>query len=479
MVKMTGRAASSCCDRRFPQEAEFAFQLRLWLAEGVAAFQDTIAAIATPPGEGAVALVRVSGRDAVSVAARVIHPARGGSLTVLTPRMQCRATVADLDNGLVTVFRAPASYTGEDVVEFSGHGGPLLARRVLEAIVGAGARVAEPGEFTQRAFLHGKMDLTQAEAVMDLIRAQSDLALRAAREQLGGVLGRRIEVLRDDLLEVVAHVEAYIDFPDEDISPDSGALMLARLDAVRARVSDLLDTARPGRMLREGVRTVIFGAPNAGKSSLLNALAGHDRAIVSHLPGTTRDTIEEFLSVRGLPLRLIDTAGLRDAPDEIERQGIERTHRALEEADLALEVVDASQSPPSGASAPARSGLLVLNKLDLGEHAGWQGVVASRVSCLSGAGIAALADAIYDRVTGGDVRWSSGALAAVNTRHRDCLGRAAAGLDDARATLVAGASPEFVAVDLRVALNAIGEVIGGTDVESVLGRIFATFCLGK
>ncbi len=315
--------------------------------------KDTIAAIATPPGEGAVALLRVSGPEATAIASRVCVPARGGSLEKISLRRQVRARAhaadgATLDEVLVTRFAAPASYTGEDVVEISGHGGPLVARRLLEAVVAAGARVAAPGEFTQRAFLNGKLDLTQAEAVMDLIRAHSDLALRAANEQLGGGLGRRIESLREGLLNLVAHVEAHIDFPDEDISPETGAALLARLDDARAQVAALLDTARPGRILREGLRTAIVGEPNVGKSSLLNALAGRDRAIVSATPGTTRDTIEEYVAVGGLALRLVDTAGLREASDAIEREGIARAHREVAAADLVLQVADASLPPPRG-----------------------------------------------------------------------------------------------------------------------------------
>ncbi len=455
-------------------------------------YTDTIAAIATPPGEGAVALLRVSGLEAVAISARVCHRPAGKTLAGAEVRRACRATVRDgdgatLDEVLVTRFAAPASYTGEDVVEISGHGGPLVARRMLEAIVAAGARVAGPGEFTQRAFLNGKLDLTQAEAVMDLIRAHSDLALRAANEQLAGGLGRRIESLRENLLNLVAHVEAYIDFPDEDITPETGSALLARLDDARAQVAALLDTARPGRILREGLRTAIVGEPNVGKSSLLNALAGRDRAIVSALPGTTRDTIEEFVSVRGLALRLVDTAGLRESADPIEREGIERAHRELAGADLVLQVMDASQPPGSAARLPVASDaqqvrLVVLNKMDLGVHPEWrqrgsEGWIS--VSCVSGEGIDLLGGEIVARVAGGTLRSSSGAGAAINVRHRDCLARSRASLERARETLLAGEPPEFVAVDLRAALNAAGDVVGGTDTEDILGRIFATFCLGK
>ena len=462
------------------------------LGSGQPAMQttDTIAAVATPPGEGAVALIRITGPSALLVGDVVCRFKNGETLIAREPRVQTRASACDVagsivDEVLVTRFAGPASYTGEDVVEISGHGGPLVARRILEAVVAAGARVAGPGEFTQRAFLNGKLDLTQAEAVMDLIRAHSDLALRAANEQLGGGLGRRIESLRDGLLDLIAHVEAYIDFPEEDITPETGAALLARLDEARARVAALLDTARPGRILREGVRTAIVGEPNVGKSSLLNALAGRDRAIVSATPGTTRDTIEEFVSVRGLALRLVDTAGLRESSDPIEREGVARAHRELAGADLVLQVVEAGSAPAAAAPLPLPADaeqvrLLVLNKIDLGLHPDWvDHREALRVSCVTDEGIERLGVEIASRVAGGSLRSSAGELAAINVRHRDCLARAAASLERARAGLVAGEPPEFVAVDLRAALNAAGEVVGGAGTEDILGRIFATFCIGK
>lgn len=293
---------------------------------------DTIAAIATPFGEGAIALLRLSGPQALQMARAIFRGANE-----FTPRLAHFGAIHDgarkLDEVLLTVFPTPASYTGEDVVEIACHGGVLISRRILELLLENGARSAQPGEFTQRAYLNGKMDLTQAEAVMDLIGAQTDLALRAATEQLEGRLGAHFRELRDGLIEVLAHVEAYIDFPDEDIDPATGEALLAKIDSVRANASALLATARPGKILREGVRTVIFGAPNVGKSSLLNLLLGYERAIVSARPGTTRDVIEETIDVRGIPLRLVDTAGVRESDDEIEREGIARTRRQIERAD--------------------------------------------------------------------------------------------------------------------------------------------------
>lgn len=441
--------------------------------------QDTIAAAATPFGEGAIALLRVSGPDALAVVDRVC---RGVTPSTFPARRQRLAAIYDaagrrLDEGLISVHRAPASYTGEDLVEITCHGGILVKRRILEALCAAGARLAGPGEFTQSAFLNGKLDLTQAEGVMDLIRAQTDLALRAASEQLEGRLGQRFVALREDLLGLAAHVEAYIDFPDEDIDPETGAALLARFDVALGALEALLATAGQGRILREGVRTVIYGEPNVGKSSLLNALVGADRAIVSPTPGTTRDTIEEFINVRGLPLRLVDTAGLRESEDAIENAGMDRTRRSIARADLTLRVVDASRAP--GAFDASGTEILVLNKVDLGLHAGWEGAGdAMRVSCLHEVGLEELGEAIYRRVTGGQAVWND-AAPAINARHQASLERARASLSAARAALTSRVSPEFVAIDLREALDAIGETIGGTGAEDILTRIFSTFCIGK
>ncbi len=448
---------------------------------------DTIAAVGSPFGEGAIALVRVSGPVALVVAGKVCvgQP----DLASFSSRRQRLVQLLDregrpLDEVLLCVHRGPASYTGEDVVEISCHGGILVTRRVLETLLAAGARAAEPGEFTQRAFLNGRMDLTQAEAVMDLIRAQTDLAIRAAGEQLEGRLGQRINVLRETMLSLVAHVEAFIDFPDEDIDPDTGTALIERTDGLIGALDALLATAGQGRILREGVRTVIYGEPNVGKSSLLNLLLGQERAIVSATPGTTRDTIEESLNVRGLPLRLTDTAGLRESADPLENAGMAHTRRTLARADLALRVVDGSQPPsevltPTTDAAQLRVEILVLNKADLGVHPAWnEQPQAVRVSCRNGEGIEQLADAIYERVTGGQLSWSESAV-AINARHQACLQRAREALLTAREALRTGASPEFAALDLRAALDAVGAVVGQVDTEDILGRIFSTFCIGK
>lgn len=452
--------------------------------------EDTIAAVATPPGAGAISVIRVSGPGVLRVLGGAFRPARAGAFV---PR---RATLGrivdaagrDLDEGLLTFFPGPRSYTGEDVAEFAGHGGALVTRLVLERLVECGARPAEPGEFSRRAFLAGKMDLTQAEAVMDLISAKTELAVRAAQSQLSGGLGRRIEEARAAVLEIVAHVEAWIDFPEEDIDPATGALLQEKIAGVLRLIEGLLDTADRGRILREGLRTVIGGEPNVGKSSLLNLLLGYDRAIVSDVAGTTRDTIEEVINLRGIPLRLIDTAGLRDSDDALEQAGMERTRRQLDEAELILHVVDATRGPsgqpPIVAGGPGAVVLTVLNKTDLAPHPGWAPVVAASggkvvpLSCLTREGEAALVEAIFHLTGQTQAEWE-GECVAIGLRHRDALFRSREALQAGAALLEAQAPAELAALELREALDALGEIVGRLDIEDILGEIFGRFCIGK
>ena len=442
---------------------------------------DTIAAISTPTGEGAIALVRISVDEAIALADRIFRGSEKPSRFPSHAQRLGEIVEADqsIDQVVLSVHRAPASYTGEDLVEISSHGGILITARVLEACLRAGARAARPGEFTERAFLHGKMDLTQAEAVIDLIRARTDLALRSAHEQLEGRLGSQIRAIRSQVVEILAHIEASIDFPEEGIAPDEGAQLRDRLDSIRQKMRDLLATAEQGRILREGIRAVIYGPVNAGKSSLLNRLLGYDRAIVSENPGTTRDTIEEVINLRGIPIRLLDTAGLRDSVDEIERAGIARTEKSLAGADLLLQVLDRSgPKPASFDHNPAdRTGIVLLNKSDLPEHPDWRDVEALRICCLSENGLHGLEEAIVGRIAQQHLRPESGP--AINTRHRDCLRRALESCDLAAGTMGNGLAPEYMAVDLRAALSALGEITGEANAEEIRDSIFAQFCIGK
>jgi len=440
---------------------------------------DTIAAVASPMGMGAVALVRVSGPEAVAV----IDKLAGGRASRAPERHAVLAVLRDfsgmvVDEVLLTVFRGPRSFTGEDVVEIGCHGGVLVTRKVLSAVLEAGARLAEAGEFSQRAFLNQRMDLTQAEAVMDLITAQTELAMRAAHEQREGRLGRRTDALRAELLGVVAHLEAYIDFPDEDIDPDTGAAMLERIDSLIAAVQALLATADHGRILREGVRTVIYGKPNVGKSSLLNLLLGYERAIVSPTAGTTRDTVEEVVNVAGIPLRLIDTAGIRDGGDAIEVEGIRRSFQQLGRADLVLEVVDGSAPREELLDQVSSKRILILNKSDLGLHPDWQASGGLAFSCREETGAEVLAEQIQAALSFGVADWGEHSV-AINARHQDCLRRALASLQAGRSQLAAGHSPEFVAADLRDGLAAVGGIAGRVDTDEILGEIFSRFCIGK
>jgi tRNA modification GTPase len=442
---------------------------------------ETIAAISTPPGEGAIALVRISGPAAVSIAEKIFRGKKRPSR--FASHIQYFGDIVTESGGLIdevmmSIHRAPASYTGEDIVEISCHGGTLVTAKVLEACLHAGARGARPGEFTERAFLNGKMDLTQAEAVIDLIRARTDLALRSATEQLEGKLGEQIKGIRDSLVDLLAHVEASIDFSEEGIAPDEGNSLRVRLDSAREQIAALLATADHGRILRDGVRVVIYGATNAGKSSLLNRLLGYERVIVSDAPGTTRDTIEETVNLCGVPVRLLDTAGLRTSTSDIEREGIARTERSLQKADLRLHIVDRNAAPPAHFEQNANGNeLLVLNKSDLSEHPEWKDTNALRVSCVTGDGLGDLENEILSRISKQNLR-PENAL-AINMRHRDCLRRALEACDRARKTLDETFSPEYLSVDLNEALEAVGEVIGTVGVEQILDSVFGQFCIGK
>src|ERR1700736_5548069 len=440
---------------------------------------DTIAAISTPPGEGAIALVRISGANAIAVADKIFRGKQKPSESA--SHVQHFGEIVDeqgrlIDQVMISIHRAPASYTGEDLVEISCHGGTLVSAKVLEACLRAGARGARPGEFTERAFLNGKMDLTQAEAVIDLIRAKTDLALRSATEQLEGRLGAGIKKIRDALVDLVAQIEASIDFSEEGIAPDEGGKLCARLDSIREEIANLLATAHQGRILREGVRVVIYGATNAGKSSLLNRLLGYERVIVSDTHGTTRDTIEELVNLRGLPIRLIDTAGLRTPTSDLEREGMTRTERALQTADLRLHVVDRSApKPPHFAKQTANGNeIVLLNKSDLIEHHDWKRFNALRISCVTGDGLPQLEQKILGHIAKENLRPES--AAAINTRHRDCLRRALEACDRAVATMSNGLAPEYIAVDLKDALHALGEMLGTVGVEQILDSVFSQFC---
>ena len=447
-------------------------------------FEDTIAAIATPIGEGGLAVVRVSGPNALEIADRSfegkVKPSKAPSHT-----MHYGAITRDgkrVDEVLLAVMRAPRTYTRENVVEITCHGGILPAKMVLDTMLQNGARLALPGEFTKRAFLSGRIDLTQAEAVIDLIHSRTELALNAANEQLAGKLSQQINQLRDEVMLPLAHVEAHIDFPDEDIAPDTKEKLIARLQHAVTFMDELLKTAEEGRILRRGIRAAIIGRPNVGKSSLLNLLLGTDRAIVSPIPGTTRDTVEETANIRGLPVTFVDTAGLREAGGIIEEEGIRRSRVAYQQAELVLHIFDGSEALSdtdrkqlNEFSGKAR--LLVRNKIDLPARLELP-CPAIDVSCATGEGLEGLKDAIKDMIWSGRVK-SDMPQVMINSRHQDALQRARAAISLAIESLNRDQTLEVVAMELRIAVNAVGEIVGKTSTEDLLDSIFSQFCIGK
>lgn len=478
---------------------------------------DTIAAIATPQGYGGIGIVRVSGPDAFAVVLPLLR--RPGGETALPPshtltysHIVALQTQEILDETLVAFMRAPHTYTREDVVEIQGHGGPLILQRILRQVLAGGARMANPGEFTLRAFLNGRLDLAQAEAVMDLISSQTEAGQRLAMQQLRGRISEQVQHARHALLGVIARIEASIDFPEEDVpTPQPAELVPPIMEALR-QVDSLLAGSEQGRLYRQGLRTAIIGRPNVGKSSLLNALLRAERAIVTPVAGTTRDTVEEVANVRGIPLHLIDTAGITPTIDPVERIGVERSRAAAESADLTLLVVDGSEllseqdrrvseelramgfgNEAQQSDHPAvawqdmarRPVILVVNKSDRHQvveidqlRQMWSGASLIHTSMLTGAGIAELEEQIANLVLAGKTLQSESAL-ITSARHQESLRRAAEHIRASMLPLREELPLDFVSIDLRAAYDALGEVTGETASEDLLERIFSEFCIGK
>lgn len=450
---------------------------------------DTIAAIATPPGEGGIGIIRMSGPDAQSIALRIFRPVRAGRLR--SHRVRYGHVIGPdgevIDEALLTLMAAPHSFTREDVVEISCHGGALPIQLTLEAALAAGARLANPGEFTLRAFLNGRIDLSQAEATLDVIRAQTSAGLAIAQAQLGGWLAREVQAARTAILEPLAYITALIDFPEEGIELQTVA---GPIEQALTTVERLLAGADQGMVLRNGARVVLVGRPNVGKSSLLNALLRVERAIVTPIPGTTRDTLEEMANLAGVPVVLIDTAGMRTSTDPVEQIGVERAAAALAGADLALLVFDSSQpfTPEDEAMLVAtadRPTIIVWNKCDDPDvppppappHPKAMAVVAC--SARHGHGIDTLAKIIATTLLGGTLPAVGATHLVSNPRHRAALRRAAEFLRAAQETLATGAATDLLAADLTGAANALGEITGETVGEDLLDMIFSRFCIGK
>lgn len=447
--------------------------------------EETIAAVATPPGTGGVAIIRISGKASFEVAARVfsVPQERWKSHTVRFGKFR-DAEGNVVDEGLLLPMRGPRSYTGEDTVEIHCHGGSLITRRVLEIVLKAGARTAQPGEFTMRAFLNGKLDLTQAEAVQELIAAKGDLALDIAKRQLQGALSSHIQQFQAELVDSTAILEAWVDFPEEGLEFASKEEMIASLQKTLGAMQKLHNSFHEGKILHNGLSLCLAGAPNVGKSSLMNALLGKERAIVTDIPGTTRDLLDAEMRLGGLHLKLTDTAGIRATDEAIEKEGIRRSQEAMQEADLILFVMDAARSVQEEerillATAPKHKTLLVWNKIDLKPapqlFEEFTSVAVSAQKCL---GLEELRKAIDQTI------WQNGPPSKEETvitdsRHWEALGNAIQALETVIAGLQTEISPEFLSSDMRQTLLELGTIIGTNITEDILNAIFSKFCIGK
>ncbi|MBC2327856.1 tRNA uridine-5-carboxymethylaminomethyl(34) synthesis GTPase MnmE [Listeria booriae] len=456
---------------------------------------DTIAAISTPPGEGAIAIIRLSGDEAIQIADRIFYAQKSlgdvESHTIHYGHIVDPSTGETVEEVMATVMRAPRTFTREDVVEINAHGGIVSVNRVLQLLLRNGAKLAEPGEFTKRAFLNGRIDLSQAEAVMDLIRAKTDRAMGVALQQMDGNLSRLIRSLRREILDALAQVEVNIDYPEyDDVEEMTQRMLVEKAQLVRASVEQLLLTAQQGKILREGLATAIIGRPNVGKSSLLNQLIQEEKAIVTDIAGTTRDIIEEYVNVRGVPLRLIDTAGIRETEDIVEKIGVERSRKALQEADFILLVLNQHEplSVEDEALFEAVAGqnfVVVLNKTDLSQNidvarvrqlAGENPVVET--SLVNEAGIAELELAIKELFFAGEID-AGDATYVSNARHIALLHEAIQAIDAVIEGVEAGMPVDIVQIDMTRAWDLLGEIIGESVQDELLDQLFNQFCLGK
>jgi len=454
---------------------------------------DTIAAISTPLGEGGIGIIRLSGSEAISIVSKIFHSLRGINLSdvkthtihygfIIDP-----ATGEKIDEVLVTVMRAPHTYTREDVVEINCHAGFITLKRVLDLVIEYGARLAEPGEFTKRAFLRGRIDLSQAESVIDLIRAKTEQAQKIALEHLSGRLSQKINELRDSLMKVCAHVEAYIDFPEEEIDGMTAEEIIGEISRIKNEIKYLIDGYEEGKIYREGLTTAIVGKPNVGKSSLLNALLMKDRAIVTEIPGTTRDIIEEYVNIKGMPLKIVDTAGIRQAHDLVEAEGIKRTLRAVEVAELVLLVLDSSRPINSLDEEiinriSGKKVIVVVNKKDIKNKEfqlpeSLEDKPMVEISALTGEGIEELKELIFNTTITG--RYVQEGLVVTKLRHKQALDKALDALNNAINSFKENEPLEITAMFLREGLSFLGQIVGAVTTEEILDLIFSEFCIGK
>jgi len=458
--------------------------------------EDTIAAISTPLGEGGIGIVRISGKDSIKIAAKIFKSPTNKDITKQKSHTIHYGKIIDpekdkvIDEVLLMIMKAPRTYTKEDIVEINCHGGVVPMRKVLETVLKNGARLAEPGEFTKRAFLNGRIDLSQAEAVIDLIRSKTEVGLDVGLNQLQGSLSREIKELDRELLEVIASIEASIDFPEHDIEHITVEKVKERVERVLGRINKLLETADTGKILKEGLKTIIVGKPNVGKSSLLNALLKEQRAIVTDIPGTTRDIIEEYINIKGIPLKIIDTAGIRETEDIVERIGVERTKELFKEADLLLIVLDASdrfteEDELLTKLVKDKRAIVLINKTDLPQRLDEDVVRKAfsdkriiKISVKENIGLDRLKEEITEMFFEGEIE-SRDTTIVTNLRHKEALRKAKESLEKAMETIELGMPLDCIAIDVTGARNRMGEITGDAISEDVLDQIFTQFCIGK
>lgn len=455
---------------------------------------DTIAAIATAPGEGGIGIVRISGEKSLEVAQSIFKSKSGKMIKDYNARTLIYGKIVDgekvIDEVLVAYMKGPNSYTAEDVIEINCHGGFISVKKILELILSKGVRIADAGEFTKRAFLNGRIDLSQAEAIIDVIKSKTDMAHEVAQNQLEGSLAKKIKDLRMNVTEVLAHLEVSIDFAEEDVEEITYQTLEEKALELRNEIKKLYDTAESGKILRDGLKTVIVGKPNVGKSSLLNSILGENRAIVTDIAGTTRDVIEEFVNIKGIPLKIVDTAGIRETEDVVEKIGVEKSRESFSTADLVIMVLDASRKLSEEdmeilESIKNKKTIVLLNKVDLEAQIELEKIkefVSSddiiEISALKNQGIEELQDKIESMVYQGSVKNSSN-LMITNSRHKDALFKAYESINDAISAIEQRMPYDFIEVDFKNIWDYLGYINGDTVREDLLDTIFANFCIGK